>query len=75
MTDYCKGCAVKGNGCIYASVNYGSCPCGTCLVKMVCADTVGCERWSGPGPKAFTFENIALQRRKVAIKNWGEAHD
>ena len=52
--NYCKGCAAEKNGCIYAPVNPGDCPCMTCLVKMVCVETEGCEEWSGPGkPEAF----------------------
>ncbi len=46
LMDYCKGCRTKEKACtIRIYIQYameervstmGKCPCGTCLIKMVC---------------------------------------
>jgi len=45
MSEYCEGCNDKCSPSQRGLNLDGSCPCTTCIVKMVC-DTDGCERWA-----------------------------
>ncbi len=54
MMTYCKGCLINET-CIYRTYST-LCPCGTCLVKMVCFNACDDRRYFQGKTKQYKFQ-------------------